>query len=71
LKRWSIREDRLPPDSIVKFKEFTVWEKHKGRIIGAITLIFFQTLIILFLMYHRGKPAVSVLVKYKVDELSI
>jgi PAS domain S-box-containing protein len=53
VKRWSIPEDRLPPDSIVKFKEFTVWDRHKWQIIGAIGLIIFQTLIILLLLHQR------------------
>jgi PAS domain S-box-containing protein len=53
LKRWSIAEDRLPPGSIVKFKELTFWEDHKGQIIGALALILFQTLIISYLLHQR------------------
>ena len=53
VKRWSIPEDRLPPGSIVKFKEFTVWDRHKGRIISAFALILFQALIISYLVYQR------------------
>ena len=53
VKRWSIPEDRLPPDSIVKFKEFTVWDRYKGRIISAFALILFQALIISYLVYQR------------------
>ncbi|MDB4285466.1 ATP-binding protein [bacterium] len=51
LKRWSIPEHRLPPGSIVKFKELTAWDKYKGRIIGIFVLLLFQTLIIAYLMY--------------------
>ena len=53
LKRWSISENRLPPGSIVKFKELTTWDRYKGQIIGALILILFQTLIIFYLMYQR------------------
>ncbi|MBT8332710.1 MAG: PAS domain-containing protein [Deltaproteobacteria bacterium] len=53
LQRWSIREDKLPPGSIVEFKELTVWDRYKGQIIGAVSLIIFQTLIILFLLHQR------------------
>jgi len=53
VKRWSIPEDRLPPGSIVKFKEFTVWDRYKGRIISAFALILFQALIISYLVYQR------------------
>jgi len=53
LKRWSISENRLPPGSIVKFKELTTWDRYKGQIIGALILILFQTLIIFYLLYQR------------------
>ena len=53
LKRWSIPENRLPPGSIVKFKELTTWDRYKGQIIGALIVILFQTLIIFYLLYQR------------------
>ncbi|MFC1822555.1 ATP-binding protein [Thermodesulfobacteriota bacterium] len=53
LKRWSISEKRLPQGSIVKFKELTVWDRYKGRIIGTFALILFQALIISYLLYQR------------------
>jgi PAS domain S-box-containing protein len=53
LKRWSIDENRLPPGSIVRFKEFTVWDQYRGPIIGVIALIVFQALIISYLLHQR------------------
>ena len=53
LKRWSIAEDRLPPGSIVKFKHFTFWDMYKGRIIVVFALLFFQVLIISYLLHQR------------------
>jgi PAS domain S-box-containing protein len=53
LKLWKINEDKLPRGSIIKLKELTVWERYKGRIIGAVSLIIFQTLIILLLLHQR------------------
>ena len=53
LKRWSIAEHKLPPGSIVKFKELTIWDEHKGQIIAALALILFQMLIISYLLYQR------------------
>jgi PAS domain S-box-containing protein len=53
LKRWSIDEARLPPGSIVMFKNLSTWDKYKGRIIGAFVLILFQALIIFYLLYQR------------------
>ena len=55
LKRWSISEDQLPSGSIVKFKELSIWDRYKGRIIGVIALIVFQALIISFLLQQRRK----------------
>ena len=53
LKRWSIPEDRLPPGSIVKFKELTAWERYKRQIIGIMALIVTQLLIIAYLLHQR------------------
>ncbi len=53
LRRWSIPEDRLPQDSIVEFKVVTVWNRYKGQIFAAITLILLQTLIIIYLLHQR------------------
>ena len=36
LKRWDISENRLPPGSIVRFKDPTFWEQYKWRIVGAL-----------------------------------
>jgi len=55
LKRWKISEKRLPPDSIVRFKEFNVWDRYRNRIIGAFVLIVFQALVISYLLHQRRK----------------
>lgn len=55
MRRWRIDESKLPADSIVSFKEFSIWELYKWRIIGAIALIIFQTLLILYLLIIRAK----------------
>jgi PAS domain S-box-containing protein len=38
LRRWNISEQRLPPGSIVQFKEVTYWEQHHKLILWAISL---------------------------------
>ena len=53
LKRWSIDEKRLPPGSIVKYKEFTAWDRYRNQIIGALALVLFQAAVILLLLYQR------------------
>jgi PAS domain S-box-containing protein len=55
LRRWGIDESRLPSGSIVRYKEFSVWELYKWRIIGAISLIVVQTLGIVWLLFTQAK----------------
>ena len=55
LRRWGVAESSLPPDSVVRFKEFTFWELYKWRIIGAITLIILQAAFILVLLVERRR----------------
>jgi ABC-type uncharacterized transport system substrate-binding protein len=31
LKRWNIREDRLPPGSEIRFREFSIWEQYRWQ----------------------------------------
>jgi ABC-type uncharacterized transport system substrate-binding protein len=39
LRRWGIDEKKLPPGSIVRYRERSIWEDHKGTIIGIGILI--------------------------------
>ena len=55
LRRWGIDEAKLPPGSIVRFREFSVWELYKWRIIGAVSLIILQAFLIIGLLISRAK----------------
>jgi hypothetical protein len=55
LRRWNIGEQRLPIDSIVQFREPTVWEQYRGWIIGTIGFTFSQTLLIGWLLFIRRR----------------
>jgi len=46
LQRWKISEDRLPPGSIVKFRQPAVWEEHKDLIIAGVLLVIAQSALI-------------------------
>jgi PAS domain S-box-containing protein len=50
LRRWNISEQRLPPGSIVQFKEATFWEQHYRIIVTAFSLCLLQTLLIVALL---------------------
>jgi signal transduction histidine kinase len=68
LSRWGISEDRLPPDSQIRFKEFTFWERYKWRIIGAITLIALQAALIAVLLVERKRRQRA---KLALDQLNV
>src|SRR5260221_8874835 len=46
LRRWNISPQRLPPGSIVRFKEATYWEKHRELILWAVSLCAVETFLI-------------------------
>ena len=55
LQRWNIDEKRLPPGSVVRFREATYWERHHRFIIGAVTLCALQALLIGALLIQRRR----------------
>ncbi|HKR11750.1 MAG TPA: ABC transporter substrate binding protein [Pyrinomonadaceae bacterium] len=55
LRRWAIDENKLPAGSIVRYREPSIWELYKWRIIGAIALFILQTLLIIVLLLNRAK----------------
>ena len=55
LRRWSVLESSLPPDSVVRFKEFTFWELYKWRIVSVIALVILQSALIGVLLVERGR----------------
>ncbi|MEE4263880.1 MAG: ABC transporter substrate binding protein, partial [Desulfobacteraceae bacterium] len=52
-KRFGIREDRLPPGSIVQFKTYSFWESYRWYIVGTFFVLFVQSGLILYLMMVR------------------
>lgn len=55
LKRWNFDERDLPSGSIVLNREPTVWGAYKRYIIGGISLILLEAVLIFGLMWHRGR----------------
>ena len=55
LKRWGISESSLPKGSVVLFKEFTVWEQYRWRIVMIGGLLVLETLIITALLLERRR----------------
>ncbi len=55
LRRWGLREDRLPPGSEVRFKELSVWERYRAPIAGAAGLVVVETALIAALLTERHR----------------
>src|SRR5271166_1861806 len=53
LKRWGISERRLPPGSVVMFKDLSTWDRYRSYIIGLLFLLVFEAFLILALMVQR------------------
>jgi PAS domain S-box-containing protein len=59
LARWRLSEARLPAGSIVLFKEQTIWERHRGIVMGtaAVFSLMAVTLLILALQIRKRRRA--------------
>ncbi len=50
MQLWGLNQSRLPSGSVVDFRELSAWERYPGRIVAAITIIVFQTAMIVALV---------------------
>jgi len=59
LRRWGLDEKRLPAGTVVRFREASVWESYKAYIIGGISLLLAEALLIFGLAWQmtRAKRA--------------
>lgn len=49
IDRWKIGADRLPPGSVLRFREPTLWQAHKGRILGIAAIVGLEAALIVAL----------------------
>jgi PAS domain S-box-containing protein len=52
LQRWGLRESDLPPGSLVRFKEHSLWEDHKWEIISTIVAFCMLSLVTVGLLIN-------------------
>lgn len=52
LKRWEISEARLPPDSIVHFRQQTVWDQYRWPIVAVAMVIPLQSILIGYVLFQ-------------------
>jgi signal transduction histidine kinase len=55
LRRWGVREDRLPAGSTVLFRQPGVWDRFKWVIIASASVLIVQTVLIAALLVSRTK----------------
>jgi signal transduction histidine kinase len=72
LQKWNISESLLPPGSIVRFRELTVWERYRLQTLLAAAFLAIQTLLIIVLLHERRRRAVAeVEARQRMDELGV
>ena len=55
LQRWGLGERDLPPGSMVRFKEPSLWEEHKREVIGTAVAFCLLGLLIIVLLINLGR----------------
>jgi len=55
LKEWGISESRVPPGTLVLFKEPSAWDRYKYYIVGAAAVVTAETLLILLLLVESSR----------------
>jgi signal transduction histidine kinase len=53
LRRWGLKENRLPPGSVIRFREPSLWERYRWPIIGVVALVLLESLLIAGLLVQR------------------
>jgi hypothetical protein len=46
LQRWELKKASLPPGTIVRFREPSLWEEHKWLVMGAVAVLIVQSTLI-------------------------
>ena len=55
LRRWSVAESALPAGSVVRFREFSVWERYRTAIIVTASVLLLQSVLIASLVFERRR----------------
>ena len=55
LRHWNISENRLPPDSVVQFREPNVWERYRWQILAIAAILLAEAAVIAGLVIERRR----------------
>ena len=71
MERWGIRENSLPPDSEIDFREIAVWRRYSWQIAFVVAIMLVQAgLISLLLFEHRRRQLAEVQSRQRMAELA-
>jgi formate hydrogenlyase transcriptional activator len=70
LQRLGISEAQLPADSVVRFKEYSIWERYRWRVIGVITLCVVESVLIVALVFQLRRRRRAEALRRESDEQS-
>ncbi len=70
LQRWKISEALLPPDSVVQFRQPTIWQSYRWQILLLTAAILVQAAMIMVLLYeHRRRRVAEIAARTSMSEL--
>lgn len=55
MRRWGLKESKLPPGSVILYRQPTIWEAYRRYVVGGISLIIVEALLILGLLWQRAR----------------
>jgi PAS domain S-box-containing protein len=55
MRRWGLKESNLPPGSVILYRRPTIWESYRRYVVGGISLIVVEALLILGLLWQRAR----------------
>lgn len=55
MARWNLPESKLPPDTVVLFKQPTIWTEHRGAVVATVAIVGLQSLIVGALLLQRQR----------------
>jgi signal transduction histidine kinase len=55
MQRWNVAESKLPPNSEIRFRDPTAWDKYRWEIISVVAVVLVQAGLISILLHERGK----------------
>jgi PAS domain S-box-containing protein len=55
LKRWGLKESDLPPGSLVRFRQQSLWENHKREVMGTVAAFSVLSLLVVGLLITLGQ----------------